>query len=738
MAVPAMQIELPGHIYLADLAALEEQLLVGAYRRLCGVQVGAACPPVTTTASRNDLIAMAHEHLGGPDLRAFLNYAESLDSALEGQVIVDLSRPIGSHDNTAPPAEQLAWHFLKEGKGSVWASVRAAVSQLRWETDSRAFAQGNGLRWACLPNLEAAGQSIHFQTTIPAAGGSRTAAAVIARSCYVKFEEGWTKDRVRDFRNQCYAKLGGRVLTSSPPQKSFSQGTKESLHDAKESDPRAVASRGQSKSQAQCKGHRAHLMPETLHPAKRPRIDESPTSPTSKRKLQSSNSKNRVPGGQAAQVFLQPRDLKLILDDPQASLPQKEVRSIRSQGLGLGSQAIPGPASQPEVSGLQAARHAAADLEAPRGQAENSDTGFNGFFGCCGCCCQAHRRAAAASGVRQKCPPPGGSQGRIITCSGRDQSKVSGNPNPGKLACGDSSPNVERDATTVAAAVQPPAPSAGVYRAQQQILKHEVREGDAEEGSQLLESGEHSTASAPESQHRPESQPTPFCWDLPVAKIEESVPDSLPPFIDLQEPVALPASLASIPVPDPPPLLESLPTPWFSQPTPQVQLSDLRYVSDLTPVPPKQEEDGLPGLPSSSIPPVPLELASGDQNCQRQMASQASAAAAPAVPSKPTGEPACDPQDSPFATSLDVLSLTRDRLPPASFKQASDMAKPDSNFAALLLQRSRAAAASRGEAQRLRDSFKKEPLRKQRPLEDADSIDLPPAPCLTAVGRATI
>ena len=226
---------------------------------------------------------------------------------------------------------------------------------------------------------------------------------------------------------------------------------------------------------------------------------------------------------------------------------------------------------------------------------------------------------------------------------------------PGKLACGDSSPNVERDATTVAAAVQPPAPSAGVYRAQQQILKHEVREGDAEEGlveqriflslpsrrrlavhhwlvsgSQLLESGEHSTASAPESQHRPESQPTPFCWDLPVAKIEESVPDSLPPFIDLQEPVALPASLASIPVPDPPPLLESLPTPWFSQPTPQVQLSDLRYVSDLTPVPPKQEEDGLPGLPSSSIPPVPLELASGDQNCQRQMASQASAAAAPA------------------------------------------------------------------------------------------------------------
>ena len=167
-------------------------------------------------------------------------------------------------------------------------------------------------------------------------------------------------------------------------------------------------------------------------------------------------------------------------------------------------------------------------------------------------------------------------------------------------------------------------------------------------GSQL-ESSAHSTASAPESQHRPESQPTPFCWDLPVEKIVESVPDSLPPFLDLQEPVALPASPASIPVPDPP-RVESLPTPWFSQPTPQVELSDLRYVSDLTPVPAKQEEDGLPGLASSSIP-VPINSALSE-NSASQASAQASAAAA-----APAGRGIADPKRKGLLRRLQVVDF---------------------------------------------------------------------------------
>ncbi|CAE7224617.1 unnamed protein product [Symbiodinium sp. CCMP2592] len=126
----ASAVELPGHLYLA---ALEEQLLLGAYRRLSGTSVGDLCPPAATMATRNDLIALAHKHLC--DVAA-------LDSAITGQVIVDLPRPIGAMDDAAPPAEQLAWHTLSEAKGSVWAAVRSVVQLLRWDKDPRAFANG--------------------------------------------------------------------------------------------------------------------------------------------------------------------------------------------------------------------------------------------------------------------------------------------------------------------------------------------------------------------------------------------------------------------------------------------------------------------------------------------------------------------------------------------------------------------------------------------------------------------
>ncbi|CAE7263199.1 unnamed protein product [Symbiodinium sp. CCMP2592] len=93
-------------------------------------------------ATRNDLIALAHRHLSDVELRPFLLYAEALDTAITGQVIVDLPRPIGALDDTAPPAEQLAWHTLSEERGSVWAAARSVVQLLRWDTDPRAFANG--------------------------------------------------------------------------------------------------------------------------------------------------------------------------------------------------------------------------------------------------------------------------------------------------------------------------------------------------------------------------------------------------------------------------------------------------------------------------------------------------------------------------------------------------------------------------------------------------------------------
>ena len=60
----------------------------------------------------------------------------------------------------------------------------------------------------------AGGSRIPFQTTVPAAGNSRLAAEVIARACYMKFEQGWTKDKILEWRNQCYTRLGGAPQAS--------------------------------------------------------------------------------------------------------------------------------------------------------------------------------------------------------------------------------------------------------------------------------------------------------------------------------------------------------------------------------------------------------------------------------------------------------------------------------------------------------------------------------------------
>jgi len=56
------------------------------------------------------------------------------------------------------------------------------------------------------------GQDVPFQTTV-AAAGSCQAAEVIARACWMKFEQGWLKAEVLKFRDECYSKLR-RALSS--------------------------------------------------------------------------------------------------------------------------------------------------------------------------------------------------------------------------------------------------------------------------------------------------------------------------------------------------------------------------------------------------------------------------------------------------------------------------------------------------------------------------------------------
>jgi len=56
---------------------------------------------------------------------------------------------------------------------------------------------------------------IPFQTTVGATR-SRRAAEVIARACWLRFEKGWSKDEVLNFRNECYDHLKSRSPAKRP------------------------------------------------------------------------------------------------------------------------------------------------------------------------------------------------------------------------------------------------------------------------------------------------------------------------------------------------------------------------------------------------------------------------------------------------------------------------------------------------------------------------------------------
>ncbi|OLQ11034.1 hypothetical protein AK812_SmicGene5147 [Symbiodinium microadriaticum] len=134
-----MQVHLPRHVYNV---ALEESLLLQAYRTLCGVYVGHQCPPVTTMSCRNDIMLLAKQHLDPSSYTALSQYAAMLSTKLSDAVVVEFPLPVGTCNAKASEAEQLAWHHLAEGSGSIWSSARAVVPLLPFDRDTRKFSQG--------------------------------------------------------------------------------------------------------------------------------------------------------------------------------------------------------------------------------------------------------------------------------------------------------------------------------------------------------------------------------------------------------------------------------------------------------------------------------------------------------------------------------------------------------------------------------------------------------------------
>ena len=205
----------------------------------------------------------------------------------------------------------------------------------------------------------------------------------------------------------------------------------------------------------------------------------------------------------------------------------------------------------------------------------------------------------------------------------------------------------------------------------------------------------------PESQHRPESQPTPFVFEPPIAE-ERRIFETLPtPLVDRATPLP---ELQSVPLVT---VRDTIPTPWSTLPTPKLDAADCLFISDPTPVPRVKEVDDavLPALTQPT--PVPEKGLSDPQEADEQ---------------KAVGTQHASLQEPMATVSLDVVAHLE--LAKVSKKL---------NFAAMLLQKSQAASAMRAasEAQQPSKGFKAE-------KEEAPESTHPPARAEELGIRATI
>eukprot|EP00440_Ansanella_granifera_P040691 gb/GFBE01044129.1/.p1 GENE.gb/GFBE01044129.1/~~gb/GFBE01044129.1/.p1 ORF type:complete len:781 (+),score=122.79 gb/GFBE01044129.1/:1-2343(+) len=540
----------------------------------------------------------------------------------------------------------------------------------------------------------AGGQRIPFQTTV-AAASSRHAAEVIARACYMKFEQGWTKDSVLEFRNQCYAKLKGKHPSGvQQPRQQRPCSQRNSVAPPHERQPLRVVgqdARGAAADAAQVRSVRA-VQPQPLQHAPLPRDSAQQVAPAKRQRVEQRCSSSGI-GGAAPGSFMPAKYLRLLLDDPHAPLPPKvaEVRCVRSQGS---SQPDSLAAAHDEGAGHAAARaRRREELVWPRAQEAQGIP---------------HCASASSGSVRGIGASASGSRANHAMHLGPGTQPIAGNNvlQDGKACCTCSCGAFERASGRrhLTSANDRCADAAGQVEQLQEVrgVKRSSQEMDSDNEDEAPPGKR--TASQrepePESQHRPESQPTPFSFGEPEPPAEPFREESLPT-PQPEEPTPLPDS-QPIPVPAAPARQDedSLPTPWQSQPTPQLDPWQLQHTVDPTPVP---EEKPEPTTPIFSLPtPVPAEF------CVTPGASEAAEAEAAegqglslANTAVDGGMVACPAGDSPFPTvSLEmapapaIVSKTTTLISAAGQKDLL-------NFAALLLRRSKEAAAA-GKAPRPR------------------------------------
>ncbi|CAE7393278.1 rpsF [Symbiodinium necroappetens] len=122
--------------------ALEERLLLNAYRQLLGEAAAAACPPALVMASRNDLVSYACRTLPEAEQRVLLDYADSLARRFSSTGIERYPLPLRCAEKPTE-AEDRAHAHLLEGSGSLWVALRDVIVALDFGADGRPIAEGH-------------------------------------------------------------------------------------------------------------------------------------------------------------------------------------------------------------------------------------------------------------------------------------------------------------------------------------------------------------------------------------------------------------------------------------------------------------------------------------------------------------------------------------------------------------------------------------------------------------------
>eukprot|EP00930_Biecheleria_cincta_P038229 TRINITY_DN26266_c0_g1_i1.p1 TRINITY_DN26266_c0_g1~~TRINITY_DN26266_c0_g1_i1.p1 ORF type:complete len:938 (-),score=167.30 TRINITY_DN26266_c0_g1_i1:177-2990(-) len=552
------------------------------------------------------------------------------------------------------------------------------------------------------------GQRIPFQTTIVAAGNSRHAAEVIARACYMKFEQGWGKQDVIAFRNQCYARIShGRggiahqqplrqppctqsMLTSSEvlssnhcvartsrQQRSVPASSQRIVKSSYNVQPEQsqMASLVQEEPRVAAQVHTGTQQQTHTNPSlQAEKHQPQPTQMQARAHQQPQMSRLQMQPQQlyqhqhGQQLLQSPKDhamqpcrasgsrqpgwmpanyLQLLLDNPTAPPPGKT--STASAGFCVRSQGL---ASQPDSLPTEdvMTRQQALGVPNPPGM----------------------RLGGVADCKAPRCLLNDGRSRRTTDCEGSPTAKdfrrdmrraddVTTSTHDGDHACYRHPCQNLPEKRTMASAGEAHA-SSDSKQAASAILRQKVIDEENEVSSKTC-AEQKQTEPEPESQHRECSQPTPFHHAEPQVPEEEPHSQIRFPTPQLEIPIPFPEP-QMCPLPEmpcqPEDTLSTLGAPTCLEPTAQLTESQaVDLLHDVIPVPQPVHEPTTPALSQSQPTPVPIEFPSvtGDS-------AQADSARRESVAHTQFADTAVDASLQPVRDEACVPSVSLDFVPP--------------------------------------------------------------------------